>query len=71
MPFNRQKDKTVARRFAGGAKYERCNYAADKTGSIMMHTCLDEAITNGVNFLLNYYLLDIAIDNNECEGVFF
>lgn len=68
MPFNRQQDKTVARRFAGGAKYERCNYAADKTGSIMMHTCLDEAITNGVNFLLDHYLLDIAIDNNECEG---
>lgn len=35
----------------------------------MMHTCLDEAITNGVQFLLDHYLLDIAIDNNECEGV--
>ncbi|MDL0089487.1 8-methylmenaquinol:fumarate reductase flavoprotein subunit [Campylobacter gastrosuis] len=69
MPFNRQKDNTVARRFAGGAKYERCNYAADKTGSIMMHTCLDEAITTGVKFLLDHYLLDIAIDGNECEGV--
>lgn len=69
MPFNRQKDKSVARRFAGGAKYERCNYAADKTGSIMMHTCLDEAITYGVQFLLDHYLLDIATNEGECEGV--
>lgn len=69
MPFNRRKDKTVARRFAGGAKYERCNYAADKTGSILMHTCLDEAITRGVKFLLDHYLLDIAMDGDKCEGV--
>nr|WP_314179730.1 8-methylmenaquinol:fumarate reductase flavoprotein subunit [uncultured Campylobacter sp.] len=69
MPFNRQKDSTVARRFAGGAKFERCNYAADKTGSIMMHTCLDEAITTGVKFLLDHYLLDIGMDNGVCEGV--
>ena len=69
MPFNRQKDNTVARRFAGGAKYERCNYAADKTGSILMHTCLDEAITSGVKFLLDHYLLDIGMDGDKCEGV--
>ncbi|MBE3609894.1 8-methylmenaquinol:fumarate reductase flavoprotein subunit [Campylobacter californiensis] len=68
MPFNRQKNNTVARRFAGGAKYERCNYAADKTGSILMHTCLDEAITRGVKFLLDHYLLDVAMDGDKCEG---
>ncbi|WP_169999847.1 8-methylmenaquinol:fumarate reductase flavoprotein subunit [Campylobacter sp. RM9328] len=68
MPFNRQKNNTVARRFAGGAKYERCNYAADKTGSILMHTCLDEAITKGVKFLLDHYLLDVAMDGDKCEG---
>jgi succinate dehydrogenase flavoprotein subunit len=69
MPFNRASDDTVARRFAGGAKYERCNYAADKTGAIMMHTCLDQAISSGVKFLLDQYLLDISTDGDECEGV--
>ncbi|MDA3056874.1 FAD-dependent oxidoreductase [Campylobacter sp. VBCF_05 NA6] len=69
MPFNRMADRTVARRFAGGAKYERCNYAADKTGASMMHTCLDQAISSGVKFLLDHYLLDISVEDDKCEGV--
>ena len=69
MPFSRKDGGDVAARFAGGAKFERCNYAADKTGHAMMHACLDEAISSGVKFLLDNYLLDLSTDGDTCEGV--
>ncbi|WP_298052973.1 FAD-dependent oxidoreductase, partial [uncultured Campylobacter sp.] len=69
MPFSRKDGGDVAARFAGGAKFERCNYAADKTGHAMMHACLDEAISSGVKFLLDHYLLDLSTDGDTCEGV--
>ena len=69
MPFSRKDGGDVAARFAGGAKFERYNYAADKTGHAMMHACLDEAISSGVKFLLDNYLLDLSTDGDTCEGV--
>lgn len=66
MPFSRKDGGDVAARFAGGAKFERCNYAADKTGHAMMHACLDEAISGGVKFLLDHYLLDLSTDGDTC-----
>lgn len=64
-------DKTgaVAQRMMGGASKKRCNYAADKTGHILMHSCLDDAISNDVKFLMDHELLDIAVVDGKCEGV--
>lgn len=33
-----------------GASKKRCNYSADKIGHILMHSCLDDAISSGVKF---------------------
>lgn len=67
--FSRSENGGVAQRMMGGASMRRCNYSADKTGHILMHSCLDDAISNGVKFLMDHELLDIAVSENKCEGV--
>lgn len=68
--FSRNDKGGVAQRMMGGASKRRCNYSADKTGHILMHSCLDSAISHGVKFLMDHQLLEIAIDDNgKCEGV--
>ena len=69
MPFSRDKKGKVNKRFTGGASKVRCNFSADKSGHILLHTCLDEAISNGVEFLMDHELLDLSINNGCCEGV--
>lgn len=64
-----EKTGGVAQRMMGGASKRRCNYAADKTGHILMHACLDDAISNDVKFLMDHELLDIAVADGKCEGV--
>lgn len=67
--FSRTDKGGVAQRFMGGASKKRCNYSADKSGHILMHACLDEAISNGVKFLMDHELLEIGVDEGKCEGV--
>lgn len=67
--FSRNKEGGVAQRMMGGASKKRCNYSADKTGHILMHSCLDDAISHGVKFLIDHELLDIGVDNGKLDGV--
>ncbi|WP_169784759.1 8-methylmenaquinol:fumarate reductase flavoprotein subunit [Campylobacter curvus] len=67
--FSRTDKGGVAQRLMGGASKKRCNYSADKSGHILMHACLDEAISNGVKFLMDHELLEIGVDEGKCEGV--
>ncbi|MCD8212487.1 MAG: FAD-binding protein [Campylobacter sp.] len=69
MLFSRTTEEGVAQRMMGGASKRRCNFSADKTGHILMHACLDSAISNGVKFLMDHELLEIGIDDGKCEGV--
>jgi len=69
MPFSRTKEGKVKARPFGGASKVRCNFSADKTGHIVAHTCLNDAISSGVKFLMDHELLDVAVDNGRCEGV--
>lgn len=66
--FSRSENGGVAQRMMGGASKKRCNYSADKTGHILMHSCLDDAISHGVKFLMDHQLLDIGISDGKCEG---
>lgn len=34
-----------------------------------MHSCLDDAISSGVKFLMDHELLDIGVVDEKCEGV--
>jgi succinate dehydrogenase / fumarate reductase, flavoprotein subunit len=68
MPFSRDAQGKVNARPFGGASKVRCNYSADKTGHIIAHVCLDEALTHGVKFLMDYELLDLGVSGGACEG---
>lgn len=67
--FSRNEQGGVAQRLMGGASKKRCNYSADKTGHILMHSCLDDAISSGVKFLMDHELLDIGVVDGKFEGV--
>ncbi|QKF93065.1 8-methylmenaquinol:fumarate reductase flavoprotein subunit [Campylobacter sp. CCUG 57310] len=67
--FSRTDKGGVAQRMMGGASKRRCNFSADKTGHILMHACLDDAISSGVKFLMDHELLDIGVKDGKCEGV--
>lgn len=69
MPFTRNKEQGLNQRIMGGASKPRCKHFTDKTGHIMMHACLDDAISNGVKFLMDHELLDIGVVDGKCEGV--
>ena len=69
MPFSRNAKGEVNKRYAGGASKIRCNFASDKTGHILTHTCLDDALKHGVKFLMDHHMLDLSIENGHCEGV--
>ncbi|CAD7288333.1 8-methylmenaquinol:fumarate reductase flavoprotein subunit [Campylobacter majalis] len=67
--FSRSDDGKVAQRMMGGASKRRCNFSADKTGHIIMHSALDDAITNGVKFLVDHEMLDIGVKDGKVDGV--
>ncbi|MGG7091782.1 8-methylmenaquinol:fumarate reductase flavoprotein subunit [Campylobacter sp. 1BO] len=69
MLFSRRDNGDINYRFMGGASKKRCNFSADKTGHILMHACLNDAITNGVKFLMDHELLEIGVNEGKCEGV--
>ncbi|MCR4941783.1 MAG: FAD-binding protein [Campylobacter sp.] len=64
-----EKDSKVAQRMMGGASKKRCNFSADKTGHILMHSALDDAINNGVKFLIDHEMLDLSVEDGKIEGV--
>ena len=68
MPFSRDAEGKVKARPFGGASKVRCNYSADKTGHILAHACLNDALSRGVKFLMDYQLLDIARSGNAVDG---
>ncbi len=67
-PFSRDEQGRVKARPFGGASKVRCNYSADKTGHILAHSCLDDALTKGVKFLMDYQLLDVGVADGRVEG---
>jgi len=67
-PFSRDANGRAKARPFGGASKVRCHYSADKTGHILAHACLDAALSCGVQFLMDYQLLDIGVQDGQVEG---
>ncbi|HXP98166.1 MAG TPA: FAD-dependent oxidoreductase [Telmatospirillum sp.] len=68
-PYSRAKDGRVDQRFMAGHQFPRTNYSADKTGHALLHSNFDYALGSGVKFLLDYQLLDVAVDDGICSGI--
>lgn len=69
VPYSRDEQGRIAQRPFGGASSPRCCYSADKTGHVVLHALYENCLKQGVTFLDEYNLLDIAQANGQVQGV--
>jgi len=76
MPFSRTENgKIYQRTFGGmttnygqGTAYRTCA-AADRTGHAMLHTLYGQCIKHDVNFFIEYFALDLIMEDGICRGL--
>src|SRR3954466_1597526 len=76
MPFSRTEEGKIYQRAFGGmtANYgqgivQRTCAAADRTGHAMLHTLYGQCVKHEVNFFIEYFALDLIMDDGACRGV--
>jgi succinate dehydrogenase / fumarate reductase flavoprotein subunit len=76
VPFSRTQDGKIYQRPFGGmtTQYgkgiaQRTCAAADRTGHAMLHTLYQQSIKNEAEFFIEYFALDLIMENGECRGV--
>jgi succinate dehydrogenase / fumarate reductase, flavoprotein subunit len=77
MPFSRTEDgKIYQRPFGGhmmnmgdGPPVQRTCAAADRTGHAMLHTLYGQSLRYDTAFFIEYFALDLIMDNGACVGV--
>jgi len=76
MPFSRTEDGKIYQRAFGGmtSNYgqgiaQRTCAAADRTGHAMLHTLYGQCVRNEVNFFIEYFALDLIMDDGAIRGV--
>ncbi len=77
MPFSRNEDGTIYQRpFGGhmqnmgeGPPVQRTAAAADRTGHAMLHTLYQQSLRYDADFFIEYFALDLIMENGECRGV--
>jgi succinate dehydrogenase / fumarate reductase, flavoprotein subunit len=76
VPFSRTEDGKIYQRAFGGmtrnfgeAPIQRTCAAADRTGHAMLHTMYGQALNKAVEFFIEYFVLDLIMDDGVCRGV--
>lgn len=76
VPFSRTEDGRIYQRAFGGmtthygeGQAMRTCAAADRTGHAMLHTLYQQALKHRAEFYLEFFALDLLMDNDECRGV--
>ncbi len=76
VPFSRTPDGKIYQRAFGGmtrnfgeAPIQRTCAAADRTGHAMLHTMYGQALSKSVEFFIEYFALDLMMDEGVCRGV--
>jgi succinate dehydrogenase / fumarate reductase flavoprotein subunit len=76
VPFSRTPDGRIYQRPFGGmtTQYgkgiaQRTCAAADRTGHAMLHTLYQQSIKNEAEFFVEYFAIDLIMENGECRGV--
>jgi succinate dehydrogenase / fumarate reductase flavoprotein subunit len=76
VPFSRTEEGKIYQRAFGGmtrnfgeAPIQRTCAAADRTGHAMLHTMYGQSLNNDVEFFIEYFALDLIMDEGECRGV--
>lgn len=76
VPFSRTKDGKIYQRPFGGMTTNygkgtavRTCAAADRTGHAILHTLYQQALKHKAEFFIEYVVVDLLMDGNECLGV--
>src|SRR5580658_3206491 len=76
VPFSRTPDGKIYQRAFGGmtrnfgeAPIQRTCAAADRTGHAMLHTMYGQSLNHEVEFFIEYFALDLMMDEGHCRGV--
>ncbi|MDZ4376202.1 MAG: succinate dehydrogenase flavoprotein subunit [Phenylobacterium sp.] len=76
VPFSRTADGKIYQRAFGGmtknygeAPIQRTCAAADCTGHAMLHTMYGQSLANDTEFFIEYFALDLIMDEGVCRGV--
>ena len=76
VPFSRTPEGKIYQRAFGGmtrnygeAPIQRTCAAADRTGHAMLHTMYGQALAHEVDFFIEYFALDLIMDQGRCIGL--
>ncbi|KIL69701.1 hypothetical protein M378DRAFT_156924 [Amanita muscaria Koide BX008] len=77
VPFSRTPEGKIYQRAFGGqsSKYGkggqayRTAAAADRTGHALLHTLYGQSLRHDTNFFIEYFALDLIMQDGECVGV--
>lgn len=77
VPFSRNPNGTIYQRpfggqslkFGEGGQARRCAAAADRTGHALLHTLYGQALRHDCTFFIEYFAIDLIMENGECRGV--
>jgi len=76
VPFSRTEDGKIYQRAFGGmtknygeSTAQRTCAAADRTGHAIIHTLYGQSLKHGVDYYIEYFVLDLLMVEGECRGV--
>ena len=76
VPFSRTEDGRIYQRPFGGHTVQfggqmakRACAAADRTGHAIIHTLYQQCLKNNAEFFVEYFALDLIMDEGACRGV--
>ena len=76
VPFSRTDDGKIYQRAFGGmtrnygeGPVQRTCAAADRTGHAILHTLYGQSVKEKVDFFIEYFALDLIMDDGACKGV--
>ncbi|HQW80580.1 MAG TPA: succinate dehydrogenase flavoprotein subunit [Pseudomonadota bacterium] len=77
VPFSRTEDGRIYQRpfggmttkFGEGPPAQRTCAAADRTGHAILHTLYQQSLKHDARFFIEYFALDLIMDNGVCRGV--
>jgi succinate dehydrogenase / fumarate reductase flavoprotein subunit len=76
VPFSRTEDGKIYQRPFGGMTTnfgegiaQRTCAAADRTGHAILHTLYGQSLRNDTEFFIEYFALDLIMDEGRCVGV--
>ncbi len=76
VPFSRTEEGKIYQRPFGGmttnygeGTAQRTCAAADRTGHAILHTLYQQSLKNDAEFFIEYFALDLIMENGRCRGV--